>query len=170
MLDLDSHQIKVDLAENTVLEVELTLIELEFYMQALFNADLHLDGPIRLRLLALVAHDELLLLRYSIIVPIYYYVNVIPKSNHNTVIGLKLLFDSIELEVVGDVFRECTWWLQIPHNLQENRILVLIVQILDDADELDSNTQMINSFVFVERNAHLSLDVLAVLNKSQISD
>lgn len=78
MLDLDSHQIKVHLSENTVLEMELTLIELKFYMQAFFNADLHLDGPIRLWFLAFVAHDKLLFLRYSIIVTIYYYVNEIP--------------------------------------------------------------------------------------------
>lgn len=120
MLDLDSHQIKVDFAEDAVLQVELALVELKLYMQALFNADLHLDWPIRLRLLSLVAHDELFLFRYSVVITIDDNVNVVPKSNHNTVVRLKLFLHSVKLEIVGDVFCECSRWLQISNNLQED--------------------------------------------------
>ena len=66
--------------------MEFALIELKFYMQAFFDADFHLDWPIRLRLFALVAHNELFLFRYSIIVTVYYYVNEISQPNYNSVV------------------------------------------------------------------------------------
>ena len=66
--------------------MEFALIEFKFYMQAFFDADFHLDWSIRLRLLALVANNELFLFRYSIIVTVYYYVNEISQPNYNSVV------------------------------------------------------------------------------------
>ena len=62
-------------------------------------------------LLSLVAHDELFFFRYLIIIPVNHHVNVISQPNNDTVVRLKLLFDSVELKVVGDVFSQSSGWL-----------------------------------------------------------
>ena len=86
MRDLNTDQFKVHFSKNAIFQMEFTLIELKFYMQAFFDADFHLDWPIRLWLLALVAHNELFFFCYSIIVSVYYYINEISQPNHNSVV------------------------------------------------------------------------------------
>lgn len=100
VLDFDSHQVEVDLAENAVLEVEFTLVEFELDVQTLLYADLHFDWLVRLRLLSLIADNKLLLLGDFIIVPVDDHVDVVPQPYHDAVVGLKLLLDSVELEIV----------------------------------------------------------------------
>lgn len=80
--------------------MKFALIELKFNVKTFFNADLHLDRSIRIWLFAYISDNKFLLLRYSIIVPIYHYINVIAQANNNSVIAFELFFYSVELEVV----------------------------------------------------------------------
>jgi len=50
VLDFNSHQIEKDLAENAVFQMEFAEIEFEFNVQTLFDAHLHFDWPILVRL------------------------------------------------------------------------------------------------------------------------
>jgi hypothetical protein len=111
MFNLNPDQVEIDFAEDAVFQVELTLVEFEFNMQALLDAHFHLYWSIRLWLLSLVAHDELFFFRYLIIIAVNHHVNVISQPNNDTVVRLKLLFDSVELKVVGDVFSQSSGWL-----------------------------------------------------------
>lgn len=117
MLYFYSYQVEVDLAKNTIFQVELWLIEFELYMQAFLDADLHFNWSICVRLFSFIRHDELFLFRYTVIVPVYYDIDIIPESDHYTVVCLKLLFNSIELEVIGDILCKRSWWFQISDNL-----------------------------------------------------
>ena len=42
MFNLNPDQVEIDFAEDAVFQVELALVEFEFNMQALFNANFHL--------------------------------------------------------------------------------------------------------------------------------
>lgn len=100
MLDLDPHQVEVDLAEDAVLQMELTLVELELDVQALFDADLHLDWSVCVGLLSLVGHDELFLLGDAVVVSVDHHVDIVPQLDNNAIISLELLLYSIELKVI----------------------------------------------------------------------
>ena len=100
MLDLDSHEVEVHLAENAVLEMELGMVEFEFNVQALFYSNLHLYGSVGVRFLAEVGHNELFFLRYSIVGSVDHHVDVVAQVYHNTVVALKLLLYAVELEIV----------------------------------------------------------------------
>ena len=130
MLDFDSHQVEVDLSEDAVLQVELALVELELNVEAFLDADLHFNRLVGLRLLALVADNELFLLGDFIIVPVDDDVDVVPQPYHDAVVGLELLLNSVELEVVRNILGQCAGRFQVPNDLQKYRILVLVVQIL----------------------------------------
>lgn len=82
--------------------MELAEVEFEFNVQTLLYAHFHLDRSIGIRLCANVCYDELLLLRYSIVIPVDDHVDVIAESNDNPVIALKLFLNSVELEIVLD--------------------------------------------------------------------
>lgn len=100
MLNLDPYQIEVDFTKYTVLQMELTLIELKFYVQALFNTNLHFDWSILIGLLSFVGYDEFFLLGYPIVIAIDDDVDVVAQPDNYSVISLELFFYSIELEIV----------------------------------------------------------------------
>ena len=77
MFDLDPNQIEVHLAKYTVLQMELTLVEFEFNVEALFDSYLHLDGSILIWFLTLVRNDKLFLFCYAIVVTVDYDVDVV---------------------------------------------------------------------------------------------
>jgi hypothetical protein len=62
----------------------------------------------------------------------------LPRSDHNSIVALILFLHSVELKVVGNVVVERTWWLEVAHKLEEDRVLLGIVQILDYANQLDT--------------------------------
>lgn len=110
MLNLDPYQIEVDFTKYTVLQMELTLIELKFYVQALFNTNLHFDWSILIGLLSFVGYDEFFLLGYPIVIAIDDDVDVVAQPDHYSVISLELLFYSIELEIVWNILGQSSWW------------------------------------------------------------
>ena len=143
--------------------MELALIEFELDVEALFNADLHLDRLVDFGLLTSVAHDEFLFLGDPIIRPVDNDKDVVAQPDDDSVIALKLLFDAVELEIVRHIVSEGTGRLQVSHNLQEGKVLVLVVEVLDDADELDPDTLMVDALILVQCDLHLTLDIFSVL-------
>ena len=136
--------------------------ELELNMETLFDADLHLDWHTFVFLLPHILHQKLLLLGYSIVVPIDDHVYEVAQSHHNAIVTFKLLFYSVERKVVRHVVLELPWGFQISDQLQEDRVLILIVQVFNHANQLDPYPQMVQLFAFVQINHHLALYVLAI--------
>lgn len=163
MLDLDANQIEVDLAEYAILQVELARIEFELDVEALFNADLHLDRLVDLGLLASVAYNEFLFLGDPIIRPVDNDGDVVAKLDDDAIVAFKLLLDTVELEIVRHIVSEGAGWLQVSHNLEECEVLVLVVSVLNDADELDPDTLMVNALILVQCDLDLALDVFSIL-------
>ena len=163
MLDFNSDQVEVDLAQDAVLQMELGVVELKFDVEALLDAHLHLDWPICVRLHAHVGDDELLFLRYAVVIAVNHHVYVISQVYHYTIVGLELLFNSVELKIVRHIVCQCPGRLQIPNDLKESRILVLVVQVFNHSYQLYADAQVIYFLVFVQRNGHLTLDVFSIL-------
>lgn len=95
--------------------MERILSKLEFNMQALFDTDLHLDGNALTGTLADVLHNELFLLRDSIVIPVDHDVDIVSQSYDDTVVALELLFDAVEGKVIGHVVCESTRWLKVAY-------------------------------------------------------
>ena len=163
MLDFDSYQVEVHLAQNTVLQVKLGVIELKFDVQTLLDAHFHLYWPIGVRLSPHVGHNEFFFLRYAIVITVDHHVDVVPQVDHYTIVRLKLLLNSVELKVIGHIVSQSTRRLQISDDLQESRVLILVIQIFDHTYELYADSKVIYSFVFVQGNGDLALDVLSIL-------
>ena len=167
MLDFDPDKVEVHFAQNTILQVKLGMIELEFNVKALLDAHLHLDWPVGVWLCADVGHNEFLLLRYAIVITVDHHVNVISQVYHYAIVGLKLLLNSVELKIIRDIVGQSSWRLQISHDLKESGVLVLVIEILDHSHELNANSQVVYSLVFVESNGDLALDVFSILCKKR---
>ena len=143
--------------------MELARIEFELDVKTLFNADLHLDWLVDLGLLASVAHNEFLFLGDPIIRPVDNDGDVVAQLDDNAIVAFKLLLDAVELEIVRHIVSERAGRLQVSHNLQECEVLILVVEVLNDADELDSDTLMVNSLILVLCDLDLALDVFSIL-------
>ena len=83
--------------------MEFTTIKFEFNMKALFNAYFHLDWSITIRFSPKIRNNEFFFLGYSIVITIYDDIDVIPESNHYSVVGFKLLLYTIELEIIRHI-------------------------------------------------------------------
>ena len=57
--------------------MELGVVELKFNVEALFDSHLHFNWPVCVWLYPHVRYDELLLLRYAIVITVDHYVDVI---------------------------------------------------------------------------------------------
>ena len=66
--------------------METLLGEFELYVQALFNANLHLNWVVFFRLRPYVLHDELLLLCNPVVVTIDDYVDIVAESDHDAIV------------------------------------------------------------------------------------
>ena len=106
MFNLNPDQVEIDFAEDAVFQVELTLVEFEFNMQALFNSHLHLDRPVGIRFSARISHNEFLLLCYPVVISVDYHVDVVAQIYHDSIIRLKLLLHSVELEIIRHIIRQ----------------------------------------------------------------
>jgi len=166
VFDLNSDEVEEDLAENAVLEVELAAVELELNVEALFDAHLHLDRSVLVWLGARVGHYELFFLRYAVVIAVDHHVDVVPKTDYDPVVAFKLFLDPVELEVILDIVSKGPRRLKVSDDLKESRVLVLVVEVLDDSNEFDSDAQVVNAFVLVEGDGHLTFNVLSVLHKS----
>ena len=91
--------------------MENRLVEFELNMQTLFNTNFHFDHFIFSRLFLNVLNDELLLCSDFIVWSIDDNINVVPQSDYNTLIALKLFFDTIKLEIVIHIISQCSWGL-----------------------------------------------------------
>ena len=163
ILYLDSNQVEIDLAKDAILQVVFVLAEFEFNVQALLDTYLHFNWFQVLWLLTNVRYQEFLFLCDAIVISIYHHVNVVPQFNDNSIVALIHFLNSIELEIISDIICECSRWLQIPDQLQKCRILVFIIQVLEDTYQLNSNSQMVNSLVFVKHDGHLTMHIFSVL-------
>lgn len=143
--------------------MELALIKFELDVEALFDADLHLDGLVHFGLLARVAHNEFLFFGDPIIRPVDDDEDVVAQLNDNSVIALKLLLYAVELEIMRHIVSERAGRLQVSHNLQEGEVLILVELVLNDADELDSDTLMIDTLILVQCDLHLALNIFSIL-------
>jgi hypothetical protein len=93
--------------------VEFTTIELKFNVKTLFNSYFHLNWSISVWFLTYVWDDELFFFCYTIVITVDHYVNIVSQADHDSIICFKLLFHSIELEIVRDIICQCAWWLKI---------------------------------------------------------
>jgi len=57
--------------------MELGVVELKFNVKALLDAHLHFNWPVRVRLHPHVRYDELLFLRYAVVITVDHHVDVI---------------------------------------------------------------------------------------------
>ena len=119
--------------------MELGVVELKFNVKALLDSHLHLNRPVVVWLNTHVRYDELLFLRYAVVITVDHHVYVISQVYHYTIVGLKLLLNSVELKVIRHIVSKSSGRLQIPHDLKESRILVLVVQIFNHSNELYAN-------------------------------
>ena len=117
VLDLDPHEVEEHLPQNAVLEVEFAVVELELNMEALFDAHLHLNRPVLVRLRANVGYNELFLLGNPVIITVDNDVDVVPEPDDYSVVRFELLFHAVELEVVLHVVSQRARWLQVPDDL-----------------------------------------------------
>ena len=163
MFYLDSYQIKVNFAEDTIFKMEFALVEFKLNVQALLYSDFHFDWSISVWLFSFIRDNKLLLFCNTIVIPIDDYIDVVPQSNDYSIVCFKLFFYAVELKVIRHVLYESTWWLQIPYDLQEYWVLVLVIQVLDDANKLNSDSQMVYPFCLVQRDTHLTLDIFTIL-------
>ena len=74
-----------------------------------------------------------------------------------------MFFHTIELEIVGHIVCQSTWRLEVSHYLKEGRVLVLVELVLNYADELDTNTLMVDALALVQVYCHFALDVFTIL-------
>ena len=111
MFNLNPHKIKKDFSQNTILQMEFTTIEFELNMQTLFYTHFHLYWSITVRLSTDIRNDEFLFLRYSVVITIYNHVNVVTKTDNNSIVRFKLFFHTIKLEIIGHIICQSTWGL-----------------------------------------------------------
>lgn len=75
-------------------------VKFELDMQALLDAYFHFDRSILIWFCSSIRYYEFFLLCYAVVVSIDNNVDVVPKSDHNTVVAFKLLFYSVKLKIV----------------------------------------------------------------------
>lgn len=143
--------------------MEARVGKLELNVEALLDADLHFNGQVFLFFFAHILNQKLFFLGNSIVVAINDHVDEVAQPHHNAIVTFKLLFDSIEGKVVGHVIFELPWGFQVSDQLQKDGVLVLIVQVFDEADQFDANPQMIQLFALVQIDHHLPLYIFSVL-------
>lgn len=143
MANLQADQVKGHFALYAVFQVEFAVSELEFYVQAVFNANFHFDWRILNRLILQVLDEKLLFFCYFCVLTDDCDEHIVADSNHDSIVGLKLLFSFSELKGIAHVVGERAWRLQISDELQESAGLFSVNQILQLADQLDPDALMI---------------------------
>ena len=145
MLYLDAHEVEEYLAQHAILEVEHRSRELELYMQAVLYANLHLDRLVlEGHFLDGIIYDELLLLGDLVVIAIDYHVDEVPQLHDDAIVTLELLLHAVERERILDRVRQHTRRLQLLPQVYEVGRLAFVEHVLDDTNELHSDTQVIH--------------------------
>ena len=144
--------------------MEMLLIEFELDVKAFLDSNFHLDLWVFLGLLSHdVIHDKLFLFCDAIVASIDANVDEVADSHVDPIVRLELLLNSVEGKVVCHVVSEGTWGLQFTHQLCKDRILILILKVLNDADQLNTDALMIELLLLVKVYHYLPFDVFPVL-------
>lgn len=108
--------------------MEFAEVEFKLDVKAFFDTYFHFDWFVAnlIRFHSDVSHDEFFFLGDSIVIPVDNDIDVIPQPNNDTIVALKLLFNSVELKIILNIVCERAWRLKISHNLKESRILFAI--------------------------------------------
>ena len=83
--------------------MEFALIELKFDVEALLNADFHFDWTILFRFFLCITHYELLFFCDTIVASVYDNIDVVPKTDCYSSVGLVLALNAIKLEIVRGI-------------------------------------------------------------------
>ena len=153
MLDFDSHEEKVDFAQDDVFKVVLGPVVLELDVQAFLNAHLHLDGLLRqfcrlclqCRRLYILHAKVLLTDKGAIVIPRYGDANKVSQAHIETAVRLVHLFP-VELERVGLCRRRNARWLQLAHNARKLYGAAPLLVQLDLPNHLNLYSQVLNLF------------------------
>ena len=114
-------------------------------MKAVLNTYLHLDWFInKARFFYRVVYYELLFFSDSIVVAVNNHVNKVAQANNNAIIALKLFLYTIEREGILARICENSSWLKLLSEVNEISGLILVEEVLDDSDELNSDAKMID--------------------------
>ena len=147
--------------------MKFATIKLKLDMKAFFDSDFHFNWSIVIWLSWDIRNDKFLFLSNPVVISIDDNVDIVSKSNHNSIIAFELLFYTIELKIIGDIVCQSTWWLKISNDLQERRVLVFIIQIFNDTNKFNSYTEMVDSLVFVKGYLNLTFDIFSILYFSE---
>jgi hypothetical protein len=98
MLDSQPHQAEVNLPGDTVLQVVLLAIVLKLNVQAFLDPDLHFNGRVFFDFDDWVLDGELLFDGFILVALFYCSAYEVPEANPDSVVGLELLVDAVELE------------------------------------------------------------------------
>lgn len=98
MLDLESHEQEIDAANNHILEMVLGFGVFEFDMQAVLDADVHLDRAVILGWHTVRVHPQVLFPNYVRHAPRDGHPDKVAQLDVDAIVRLVLLFDVLEIE------------------------------------------------------------------------
>ncbi len=119
MLDLEAHEQEVDAADDNVLEVVLALAVLELDVQAVLDADVHLDAAVHLGRDAVAVDPDVLLADHVGHAARHGDAHVVAQLDVDAVVRLVLLLDVLEVEVEGLRVLQLAGRGQLLHERQE---------------------------------------------------
>ena len=123
--------------------MERRMQELKLNMQTLLYTHLHLYWLINCGRLGDILNNKFLLLGDPVITSIDDDVDIVAQSHHDSIVRFELLFHAIKGKIIGHIIGEGSWRLQVTHQLQKCRVLLVVVQVLYHAYQFHSDTQMI---------------------------
>lgn len=123
--------------------MELRVGKLKFDVKALLDSYLHFYGRVKRWLVTNILDDEFFLFGYFVVATINYHVEVVADSDDNSIVGLKLFFNTVELEIVVHIISQAAGGLKVAHELQESAALSLVVEVFDYPGELNPYTHVI---------------------------
>ena len=107
VLNLETDEQEVDATDDDVLEVVLALAVLELYVQAVLDADVHLNAAIHLGGDAIAVHPHVLFADDVGHAPCHRHPHKVPQLHVDAIVRLVLLLNVLEVEVEG------LWMLQL---------------------------------------------------------
>ena len=90
-------------------------------------------------------------------------INHLPSADNYSIVALVLLFNSVELKIVWDVVIKRTGRFKVTNELQENRVLLAIVKVLDYSNEFNTYAQMVESLSLGQVHKHLAFNIFSIL-------
>lgn len=162
MLNLEPDQQEVDASNNDVLEVVLALAVLELDVQAVLDANVHLDAAVHLRGDAVAVDPNVLFADHVGHAARDCDADKVAQLDVDAVVRLVLLLDVLEVEVEG------LRVLQLPRRgelLVQREELVVVAAVKEHfyrADELDLDARVLEAFAVLGPHRHGALDRLAV--------